>query len=152
MFWFFQFLLVFEFNNIHLIGRRRARALQFGEGRVRCRSPKGACAMVQPWYDQPLDVGDLYFPKDHQLEIHTSCRSESSSFKLGPLDRHCSLKNKNTFVKGRRPQIFVYMEDDPKYVFKWKTTLNICWRRLVTVLKPRRGFLLTNARQPQIFL
>jgi hypothetical protein len=31
----------------------------------------------------------------------------------------------NTFVKGRRPQIFLKMEEDLKCVFKWKTTSNI---------------------------
>ena len=31
----------------------------------------------------------------------------------------------NIFVNGRQPQIFMKMEDNLKYFFKWKSTLNI---------------------------
>jgi hypothetical protein len=44
-------------NNSHPLGCRMARALQFAEGRVRCSSPKGACAVRRrraraPWCSQ----------------------------------------------------------------------------------------------------
>ena len=48
------------------------------------------------------------------------------------------------FVNGRRPQLFASMENDLKFVLKWKTTsiLVFQWNTIYSI---------TNERQPQIF-